>query len=171
VAYEGIEKVAPAELALATTAAAEHFTAIMAENVLRMGLLQHAHPTMRALLLWHASEEIEHRSVAFDVLAEVNPSYALRVAGLFVATTLLGMFWILGTSTLLASDPEVDMARLVRDFQSARQARLQRNPEAKGAVRDVFLRGIREYLRRDFHPSQSDIDALAETYLAQAGLA
>ena len=171
VAFEGIEKVAPAELALATTAACEHFTAIMAENVLRRDMLQHAHPTMRALLLWHASEEIEHRSVAFDVLAEVNPSYALRVAGLIMATTLLGTFWALATSALLVTDPEVDFARLVRDFRAARQARLKRNPEAKGTVQDVFLRGIREYLRRDFHPSQSDIDTLAETYLAGAGLA
>lgn len=171
IAFEGIEKVAPAELALATTAACEHFTAIMAENVLRMDMLQNAHPTMRALLLWHAAEEIEHRSVAFDVLAEVNPSYALRVAGLIVATACLGSFWALGTTALLVTDPEVDGARLLRDFRAAREARLQRNPNAKGTVRDVFLRGIREYLRPDFHPAQSDIDALADAYLARAGLA
>ena len=171
IAFEGIEKVAPAELALATTAAAEHFTAIMAENVLRMDMLQNAHPTMRALLLWHAAEEIEHRAVAFDVLAEVNPSYALRVAGLIVATACLGSFWALGTTALLVADPEVDGARLLRDFRAARDARLQRNPQAKGTVRDVFLRGIREYLRPDFHPSQNDIDALADAYLERAGLA
>jgi predicted metal-dependent hydrolase len=37
--------------------------------------------------------------------------------------------------------------------------------------RDVFVRGIREYLRPSFHPSQLDVDELAETYLAEVGLA
>lgn len=170
-AYGFVEKIAPSELALATTAACEHFTAIMAENALGTDILKNAHPTMRALLLWHAAEEIEHRAVAFDVLTEVNPSYALRMAGLTTATMLLGSFWLIGMSVLLATDPEVDGGRLLRDFRAAKQARLERNPEAKGTVRDVFVRGIREYLRRDFHPSQSDIDALANTYLESAGLA
>jgi predicted metal-dependent hydrolase len=171
IAFGMIEKMAPAELALATTAACEHFTAIMAEGVLRTDMLGRAHPTMQALLLWHAAEEIEHRAVAFDVLREVNPSYALRVAGLALATVCLGSFWVLGASVLLASDPEVNMTRLVGDFRAARKARLERNPASKGTAQDVFLRGIREYLRPDFHPSQSDMDALAETYLKSAGLA
>jgi predicted metal-dependent hydrolase len=35
----------------------------------------------------------------------------------------------------------------------------------------VFLRGITEYLRPGFHPSQKDLDGLAESYLASAGIA
>ena len=34
----------------------------------------------------------------------------------------------------------------------------------------VFRRGIREYMRRDFHPSQSDTDRLAADYLESVGL-
>ena len=37
-------------------------------------------------------------------------------------------------------------------------------------VTAVFALGVRQYLRRDFHPSQNDLDALAEAYLREAGL-
>lgn len=168
IAYGLIEKLAPPALCLSATAACEHFTAIMAENALRMRIIDRAHPTMRKLLLWHAAEEIEHRAVAFDVLRQVNPSYALRMAGLAMATACLGGFWVLGTTALLATDPEVDMARVRADLKAAKA---NRAPGTNGAAQDVFLRGIREYMRPDFHPSQSDVDALADEYLRAEGLA
>jgi predicted metal-dependent hydrolase len=88
-AFGVLEKLASPELNLAGTAAAEHFTALMAEGALKDGHLRLAHPDMRRLLEWHAAEEIEHKHVAFDVLQAVNPSYALRVAGLALATATL----------------------------------------------------------------------------------
>ena len=36
-------------------------------------------------------------------------------------------------------------------------------------VRGVFGRGIREYLRRDFHPKQNDNYHLAKQFLESAG--
>jgi predicted metal-dependent hydrolase len=161
IAYGFIERVSPSLLRLATTAACEHFTAILAETALRKRLLDRAHPTMRALLLWHAAEEIEHRDVAYDVLQTVAPSYALRVAGLALATACLGGFWALATATLLAQERGLSRARLGGDWRIARAAQLRR----------LFLRGIRQYLRRDFHPSQNDLEGLAADYLASAGLA
>jgi predicted metal-dependent hydrolase len=53
---------------LGVTAATEHFTAILAEHLLRhparWTVPSHACKTM---WLWHASEEAEHRSTAFDL--------------------------------------------------------------------------------------------------------
>jgi len=162
VAFRLIEKVSPAELRLASTAACEHFTAIMAENALRVRLLDHADPTMRALLLWHSAEEIEHRAVAFDVLQQINPSYALRVAGLAMATLTLSGFWAIATASLIAQDRSIDWRQAAEEWRKVREAR---------KAEPVFSRGIREYLRRDFHPSQSQADELAREYLASAGLA
>jgi predicted metal-dependent hydrolase len=163
IAYGLIEALSPPALRLAATAACEHFTAMLAEDALRRRLLDRAHPTMRALLLWHAAEEIEHRAVAFDVLRAVHPSYALRLAGLAMAAICLGGFWIMGTATLLWQERRLGGARMASDW---RQARSQRDPEREG-----LWRGIRDYLRRDFHPSQRDSDGLAAEYLAGAGLA
>ena len=154
-----LERLAPPPLRLAATAAAEHFTAIMAENALTRGVLERADPTMRQLLSWHAAEEIEHKAVAFDVLRAVNPSYALRMAGLAYATVSLTSFWILGATTLLRQDglTRRDVRRRLREMRDE-------NP----IVRNVFARGIREYMRRDFHPDDNDNYHLARAYLAGA---
>ena len=162
VAYGFIEKVAPRSLALATTAAAEHFTAILAENALRNRFLDRAHPAMQQLLLWHASEEIEHRSVAFDVLRKVNPSYGLRLAGLAMASLCLTGFWTLAVAMLVAQDEQCSAQRFLRDFLALRERQEERA---------FLVKGIRSYMRPDFHPSQADIDHLAEQYLASVGLA
>jgi predicted metal-dependent hydrolase len=146
------------------TAALEHYTALLAEGALgEHDVLRGAHPVMRELLLWHAAEEIEHKAVSFDVLSKVAPSDPLRVAGLAIATVLLSGFWAAAMATLVATD--------------ARSGRLPSASEAsafgvrhRDLVRNVFWRGLREYVRRDFHPNDNDNRHLATDYLASAGL-
>ncbi|MCA9514838.1 MAG: metal-dependent hydrolase, partial [Myxococcales bacterium] len=164
--YGFLERVCSHELALATTAAMEHYTAIMAENALRNGLLAPAHPTMRAFLHWHAAEEIEHRAVAFDVLAATDDRYALRAAGMAMATALLGLLWAVGAATLIAQDlpPARELPRELRRAAAVLG-------ERRSIVRRVFLRGLREYLRPGFHPDEKPLDDLAAAALAELGLA
>jgi hypothetical protein len=152
------ERHAPPVLRLAVTAALEHFTTLIAEDSLRDRYLDRAHPTMRALLFWHAAEEIEHKSVAYDVLARVSPSYALRMAVL--ATILLGT---MATFYLVAQDPELGIGRIFRERRALHRRK-------GNALARVMWKGIRAYARRDFHPSQSDNLHLANEYLAGAGL-
>lgn len=148
-----LERVLPPELSLAGTAAAEHFTAIMAKGALTFRFLDAAHPAMRDLLFWHAAEEIEHKSVAFDVLQKIAPSYAVRMTGLALATITLSTFWAVGTAMLLAQEDESLRAM----WEKAKAART----DDRTIFRDVFLRGILDYARRDFHPDDDDDYALA----------
>src|SRR5436305_10902160 len=99
-----IEARMPAKLNLAGTAAAEHYTAILADGAFSQGILDSLHPKMRELLSWHAAEEIEHKAVAFDVLRQIDPSYATRIAGLVYATVMLGGFWAWGAVMLMRQD-------------------------------------------------------------------
>jgi uncharacterized protein len=155
--YDVLENNLPRSLSLAVTVALEHFTAILAEDALSDDILTHAHPTVQKLLLWHAAEEIEHKSVAFDVLKQVNPSYALRMAGLAVAALSLGGFWVAATLMLLSQDRRRGDRGALRAFRAMKR---------KGSIsRRVFYCGIREYIRRDFHPSQNDNYHLAKEYL------
>lgn len=60
------------ERRLANTVAMEHFTAIMADAVLReMRWFDGAIEPMRKVWRWHALEETEHKAVAFDLYMQV----------------------------------------------------------------------------------------------------
>ena len=157
-----LEQRTPPKLNLAVTAAAEHFTASLAEGAFNRGALDLADPRMQRLLAWHAAEEIEHKAVAYDVLQRIDPSYALRVAGLAYATVMLGGFWIWAATVLLAQDGLGWRGAL----RTMRAMPGKRDP----VVKRVFLRGIREYIRRDFHPGQIDNAGLASAWFAARGM-
>ncbi len=165
VAFGVLEKIGARvhpDLDLSVTVALEHFTAMFAERALGKDPLQEiAHPVMRDLLLWHACEEIEHKSVAFDVLARVNPSYALRMAGLGVASVSLLAFWLAATRMLLRQEPKVEARNILREVAATRE----HNTLLNGAFAASFV----DYLRRDFHPSQQANEHLAEAWLAANG--
>jgi predicted metal-dependent hydrolase len=171
-AYGVVEKAMPAEMCLSVTSACEHFTATMATHALKRfdeGTLASADPTMRALLFWHAVEEIEHRSVAFDVLHEINPSYELRMAGFAIAAACLFGLWIAATGSLVVQEmtkEKLPPSSVVKAFRARAEAR-----KKLGGGRPDFGRAIREYARRDFHPSNdARCDELARKYAASAGL-
>lgn len=94
------------KMTLAQTAAAEHMTAIMAHSF--MGdreMFAAADPRMRALYVWHAIEEIEHKSVAFDVMQKVAKiGYGWRILGMLY----LSIVFPLHTFLILAHMLRVD---------------------------------------------------------------
>ncbi|MFK7991181.1 MAG: metal-dependent hydrolase [Sandaracinaceae bacterium] len=76
---ERVSAAAKPEVRLAWTVALEHFTAIIASGLLtHPDVLERMHPDVARLWAWHAVEEIEHRSVAFDVYQRVVGDEALR---------------------------------------------------------------------------------------------
>jgi predicted metal-dependent hydrolase len=161
-AYEVLAPKFSPKLRLSITVALEHFTASFAEHVFRKRVLDElAPPVMAELLKWHAAEEIEHKDVAFDVLARVDDSYALRISGLFLATIALSGFWLYGIAVLLRQEPELDWRALAREYIGIRRDHL--GPSSSMPL--AFL----QYLAPDFHPSQVDNDALAFEYLESIG--
>src|SRR5690554_7843610 len=60
---------------LAITCALEHFTAILAHQVLtNPELIKGMHPGFKEMWRWHAVEETEHKAVAFDVYQQASGS-------------------------------------------------------------------------------------------------
>ena len=62
------------------TACMEHLTAIISSELLsHEHHLEGAEPELKELWLWHATEEVEHKAVAFNVMKEVTQNWsALR---------------------------------------------------------------------------------------------
>jgi predicted metal-dependent hydrolase len=62
----------------------EAFTTALSRFSFETKLLDRLHPAARDLFLWHLVEELEHRTVAFDVYEHVCGGYVYRLAvGLF----------------------------------------------------------------------------------------
>ncbi|MEM9188447.1 MAG: metal-dependent hydrolase [Myxococcota bacterium] len=161
-----VERMSPPQLRLAVTAATEHFTAVMAENAfIDRRMFDESDPVMRDLLLWHAAEEIEHKAVAYDVLQEVAPAYLWRLLGLLVAAGMLSYFWSRATQMLLRQDG-LRKEDADRDIEAFQRWRGTLGIQERDIGRDVFWRGIKEYLRPSFHPWQNNNAHLIADFLA-----
>ncbi|WP_327144106.1 metal-dependent hydrolase [Nocardia sp. NBC_01327] len=151
------ENLVPRQAHLAFTALAEHYTATLAARVLGEDAIQTipGDPEVWNLLNWHAFEELEHKSVAFDVYRATGGSEALRI-GLMAGSYALTIPVVgLGVAVSILSDP-----RSWRPIKVARQSvRLVRGPIVKG-----LLKEMRPYMRPGFHPDDIDTTELLERW-------
>ncbi|MBS0617342.1 MAG: metal-dependent hydrolase [Spirochaetes bacterium] len=145
-------------LALAVTCGLEHYTATLAEVAIdpEINALQGFDEKMKALLMWHAAEEIEHKAVAFDVMQAVDGSPVTKSAGMLLATWALLYYGAIGSVKFLLEDKEVKLADLPQIFA-------QKAPLLAKAV-GTMLPKLLQYFRPDFHPNQMNNDHLATEY-------
>lgn len=150
------EERTPAMLHLAQTAALEHYTAVLAERILSTAEIQAipGTPEVWNLLNWHAVEELEHKSVAFDLYRAVDGSEAVRIMAMAVVITATVPLIALGLVVSLACDPAARRQpwRVLRGI-----AALYRGPFFRGFLRDAAV-----YLRPGFHPDDVDTVALLD---------
>jgi predicted metal-dependent hydrolase len=141
------------EFQLAVTCGLEHFTALLAQLVLSEDSpFEKAHPVMAALWRWHAAEENEHASVAFDVFRAIGGSYRVRV-GAMVAVTLV--FW--GK----VAEQQVHMMRADGTLGSLKEwSALARFLLGRSGWLVRLAKPYLAYYRPDFHPSQLDASPL-----------
>lgn len=147
---------------LAGTAGVEHITAILAELLLsEENPLVDADPAVASLFRWHAAEEMEHKSVAFDVYRAVGGQEKMRRVALRRATFLLTLDILRGVVHMLRRDghlwkPKVWWSGAV--FLFGKQGVIRR-------ARHSYM----EYFREGFHPWQQDTRELLERWQLQDG--
>lgn len=148
------------KLALSITVGLEHFTAMLAESGINNKEISNNMPTeMKDLFLWDAAEEIEHKSIPFDVLKKVDDSYALRVGGMAIATWGLGFYILLGMIMLSYNDKELKINEIPKHIIS--HLNYMKN-NFGGTLSEQFWL----YFKKDFHPDQIDNYHLAAEILA-----
>lgn len=148
-----LEKLPPSQQ-LACTMFMEHFTAHLAEQWLTDDAFRgQADPDVLELWSWHGLEELEHKSVAFDVHSQVSghPYLERVLAGPLVLGALLpGIAFSIGW--LVAKQGE---AGNLREHRRGLKALLGKG----GFIRKVLAR-VPEFVAPDFHPEQQDTRAL-----------
>lgn len=143
---------------LAVTAALEHYTATLAEQLLRDDETKalFGHHRVLELFLWHALEESEHKTVAFDVYRAVGGTERMRRVVMNTVTVgFLGGVGLTVALSLLRDRAAYHPGRLVRSFR-----RLLRSP----IVSVDLWRELRAYNRPGFHPSDHDATELLERW-------
>jgi predicted metal-dependent hydrolase len=146
---------------LAATCALEHFTAMLAELLFENEeLREQMDPEMRRLWLWHAVEETEHKSVAFDTYEAVGGTY--RVRALVMAFTTVNFLYNVARfqAHLIKSDPGVPLVRtMLRGW-----ARMWIYPGVFLPLIPAYL----DYFRPAFHPWQrktaGNFEAMRDEY-------
>ncbi len=138
---------------LAITCALEHFTAILAEQLLRDERLRSEfHPQMLPLWLWHALEESEHKAVAFDVYRAAGGEYAHRSLWMLLMTVMFFAGQAAAHGEMMAS-----RGILFQPWRWLRGAiRLWLWPGYLTRLVPAYL----SYFRPGFHPSDRDNRAL-----------
>ena len=147
--------------ALAITAAYEHFTAIFAEWMLAQAdRLTVVEPRLAAMWLWHACEESEHKSTAFDLYVALRGNHAWRVRWMRVVTLFFTIDLLRQTTNNLWRD-----GQLLRwgTWRSAAAFFFGRH----GLVRECFG-PWRAYFAQGFHPRQQH-STRASQWLAEHG--
>lgn len=135
--------------ALAITAASEHFTALLADWLLtHPRLFENTEPRLKALWQWHSAEELEHKSIAFDLYRALGGSQRWRLR------------WMRRMTVFFISDV---LRQTVSNLQ--RDGTLWRWATWRSACDQLLGHGgllrrcwapWRSYARADFHPCQQD---------------
>lgn len=162
----------PPSFQLAGTIALEHYTAILADGLLDNPiLLEGADKDFFAVWNWHALEETEHKSVAYDVYKQVMRDkklrgYALRTSVMILATIML---WAIVYPNYLRNVQRDGGLFDVKGW--ATSLKYQFGPF--GILRKTFGQYL-DYYRPGFHPWDHDnshfleqVDAIAEEFGVQ----
>lgn len=117
---------------------------------------------MRDLLSWHAAEELEHRTLPYDIYEHIGGGYLMRAipAAIAIPGFIPAMMFTTSLSMWLDKDQR-KIFSLRRYVQAVRARR----------VPNVFamLRTLPSYLRPGHHPDHvARHDEVARAYLAQA---
>jgi len=134
---------------LAFTAAAEHYTASLAYIFVNINqdLLTKSDFPFNSLLLYHAMEEIEHKSVCFDLSKMLSPSYLRRVISLALVSLNLATNIYSRMRYMLNQDGL---------WKRAYKGNIWGSLVGKRGLLRGLLPRIAQYLRPSFHPWLTD---------------
>jgi predicted metal-dependent hydrolase len=137
------------KMRLSITSAAEHYTASIAYILIHIkpGLVTQSTSPFKDMLLYHAMEELEHKSVCFDLYQKLSGNYLLRLFGLLFATFDLSILIFTHYKYLMKKDGlwDVKHRKLTRQFLFGNN----------GLIKSIWPK-IKSYMKLSFHPWQTD---------------
>ena len=157
----------PNQLQLSLMAGIEHFTAVLAEYMMKHEEIFYLSndEQQRALWMWHMLEESEHKDIAYDVYQELSGHYGNRMLGFSLAFFTIIFLVPLGGVMIPVLRKPKSLLKL-RFWQDAKRSAALLFGRKDG-VYGSTLNHILDYLRRDFHPNDHDTSDYLAYYKAK----
>lgn len=163
VALQYLRKNLSPKMQLALTVAAEHYTATMANYLLDTGVVSKADPSYQWLWRAHAVEEIEHRSVSFDVYDYVyGNEYRTRMFAYFLTSVVLFPVFFVIQFLYALHDKRMPMLK-PKEW-------LAFGKVIAGLAAHIGPELV-EFLRPDYHPTQMKVSDKFESVKASLNFA
>ncbi|HCT40857.1 MAG TPA: metal-dependent hydrolase [Moraxellaceae bacterium] len=163
-------------------AAVEHFTGMLGQWAMDNKSWDKADPVMADLFRWHLAEEVEHRTVAFDLFEHLCKTqlgfYVSRQALMAIVFPLFLHFLAMACRGLAGQDADREAQRVARQSLLGILAELQRaGRKTENVPTFTFLvAGTLRWLSPRFHPvtegnTEQALDYIARSPAARAAAA
>lgn len=154
----------PQPMKLSLMAGIEHFTAVLAEYMMKHeDIFFHSRDEkQRAIWMWHMLEESEHKDIAYDVFQSLSNNYALRIAGFFPA--LITILLLISFASLLVPFYRRPKNLIRLSYWKEMPYSIALIFGLKDGVYGSTMRHIFDYLRPNFHPNDHDTSAYLSYY-------
>lgn len=154
----------PKRLRLAMTAAAEHYTGVIAHQIAHHPdfLNSVTDPKIKELILWHAMEETEHRAVAFDLYQHAARGYLTRALGMAIISAGIGPVVLLGMVNCLRQQNELGNTQAWKEFLE--------DYFGRGGFFTAAIPELAKYFKPGFHPNDDGPEATLAVFRRELGL-
>ncbi|MGB5886469.1 MAG: metal-dependent hydrolase [Acinetobacter venetianus] len=157
-------------LRVGVVAAAEHFTSGLGQYVLTRSHWEArgCDPVVSDLFTWHSAEEVEHRTVAFDVYQNICGNYALRALVMGITAPLFTYLMAAGTVQLAMHDSSIPKKQksIWRPAFWKAWHHSDLNSYVPGPL--WYLVTTLRYFKPSYHPYYEASTELAQAYLSQS---
>ncbi len=152
-------------LGVSIVAGLEHFTATGGDWLLNHDFEKFgADPVITDMFRWHGAEEVEHRSVAYDLARHLGVSRPALILHYLAGTGAIIAGLLLGGVLMTRADPSVPNVRVFRSVRMANSAMRSGSLFSWSLIGKAF----RAYLRPGFTPESIGSTAQAVAYLAKS---
>lgn len=162
-------------LRVGVIAAIEHFTGVLGQWAMdNTSWEANGDPTMVDLFKWHLAEEVEHRTVAYDLFEHLCQTqlgfYVSRQALMALVFPLIMYFIAEGGRTLMRQDPDPKVRRLGHSLLPGIFRQLQQVGEKTDNVPTFtfLVEATLRWIAPGFHPIDEGNTAQALAYLARS---
>ncbi|MEO6698406.1 MAG: metal-dependent hydrolase [Paraperlucidibaca sp.] len=157
-------RILPKRFRVALTAAAEHFTGVISEQIanredFKVSIVD---DRVKSLILWHAMEETEHRAVVFDLYTHTGGGYTLRAIAMTVVALGISPVVFMAMVSCLRQDKQLLNVTSWKKFI--------RNYWGRNGFFTEIIPDLLSYYKPSFHPNSRSPEHVLRIFRNDLGI-